>query len=224
MIISAHNIKKSFKSGKTNTLVLNNVNLDVEESKMVAIMGVSGSGKSTLLHILGLLDEPDDGEVLFFGEKVNFSEQYKLAIFRNSYIGFVFQFYSLINELTVLENVLLPTMINGIIQKDYARELLLRVGISEELFDKRSYNLSGGEKQRVAVARALVNKPKLIIADEPTSNIDENNAMLLMTLLRNLQQSLNTTVVISTHSKKIANFCDITYFLSEGVLTNESNI
>ncbi|WP_291492689.1 ABC transporter ATP-binding protein [Desulfurella sp.] len=224
MIISAHNIKKSFKSGKTNTLVLNNVNLDVEESKMVAIMGVSGSGKSTLLHILGLLDEPDDGEVLFFGEKVNFSDKKKLAIFRNSYIGFVFQFYSLINELTVLENVLLPTMINGIIQKDYARELLLRVGISEELFDKRSYNLSGGEKQRVAVARALVNKPKLIIADEPTSNIDENNAMLLMTLLRNLQQSLNTTVVISTHSKKIANFCDITYFLSEGVLTNESNI
>ncbi|PMP68770.1 ABC transporter ATP-binding protein [Desulfurella multipotens] len=224
MIISAHNIKKSFKSGKTNTLVLNNVNLDVEESKMVAIMGVSGSGKSTLLHILGLLDEPDDGEVLFFGEKVIFSDKKKLAIFRNSYIGFVFQFYSLINELTVLENVLLPTMINGIIKKDYARELLLRVGISEELFDKRSYNLSGGEKQRVAVARALVNKPKLIIADEPTSNIDENNAMLLMTLLRNLQQSLNTTVVISTHSKKIANFCDITYFLSEGVLTNENNI
>ncbi|AHF96780.1 ABC transporter ATP-binding protein [Desulfurella acetivorans A63] len=223
-MISAHNIKKSFKSGKTNTLVLNNVNLDVEESKMVAIMGVSGSGKSTLLHILGLLDEPDDGEVLFFGEKVIFSDKKKLAIFRNSYIGFVFQFYSLINELTVLENVLLPTMINGIIKKDYARELLLRVGISEELFDKRSYNLSGGEKQRVAVARALVNKPKLIIADEPTSNIDENNAMLLMTLLRNLQQSLNTTVVISTHSKKIANFCDITYFLSEGVLANENNI
>lgn len=223
MILSACNIKKSFKSGKSQTLVLNNINLVAQEGKMIAIMGVSGSGKSTLLHILGLLDEPDSGDVYLFDDKVNFADKKKLAALRNNYIGFVFQFYSLINELTVLENVLLPVMINGIIRPDYAKELLLRVGINQELFDKRSYNLSGGEKQRVAVARALVNKPKLIIADEPTSNIDENNARLLMTLLRDLQQSFNTTVIISTHSKKIANFCDMTYFLSEGVLTDEDN-
>jgi ABC-type lipoprotein export system ATPase subunit len=223
VIISASNIKKTFKSGKSETLVLNNINLNVAEGKMVAIMGVSGSGKSTLLHILGLLDEPDSGDVYFFGEKINFVNKQKLAILRNTYIGFVFQFYSLINELSVLENVLLPAMINGIIKVDYAKELLLRVGINQELFNKRSYNLSGGEKQRVAIARALINKPKVIIADEPTSNIDENNAMLLMSLLRDLQQSFNTTVIISTHSNKIARFCDTTYFLSEGVLTNEDN-
>jgi ABC-type lipoprotein export system ATPase subunit len=223
VIISASNIKKTFKSGKSETLVLNNINFNVAEGKMVAIMGVSGSGKSTLLHILGLLDEPDSGDVHFFGEKINFINKQKLAILRNTYIGFVFQFYSLINELSVLENVLLPAMINGIIKVDYAKELLLRVGINQELFNKRSYNLSGGEKQRVAIARALINKPKVIIADEPTSNIDENNAMLLMSLLRDLQQSFNTTVIISTHSKKIARFCDTTYFLSEGVLTNEDN-
>ncbi|MGB9755565.1 MAG: ABC transporter ATP-binding protein [Desulfurella sp.] len=203
--------------------VLNNINLVAQEGKMISIMGVSGSGKSTLLHILGLLDEPDSGDVYLFADKVNFTDKKKLAKIRNNYIGFVFQFYSLINELTVLENVLLPMMINGIINQDYAKELLLRVGINQELFNKRSYNLSGGEKQRVAVARALVNKPKLIIADEPTSNIDENNAMLLMSLLRDLQQSFNTTVIISTHSKKIAKFCDITYFLSEGVLIDEDN-
>jgi ABC-type lipoprotein export system ATPase subunit len=223
VILSASNIKKSFKSGKTETLVLNNVNFNVQEGKMVAIMGVSGSGKSTLLHILGLLDEPDSGDVFFFGEKIDFINKQKLAMLRNTYIGFVFQFYSLINELSVLENVLLPTMINGIIKTGYAKELLLRVGISQELFNKRSYNLSGGEKQRVAIARALINKPKVIIADEPTSNIDENNAMLLMSLLRDLQQSFNTTVIISTHSKKMARFCDTIYFLSEGVLTNEDN-
>jgi len=223
VIISASNIKKTFKSGKSETLVLNNINFNVAEGKMVAIMGVSGSGKSTLLHILGLLDEPDSGDVYFFGEKINFINKQKLAILRNTYIGFVFQFYSLINELSVLENVLLPAMINGIIKVDYAKELLLRVGINQELFNKRSYNLSGGEKQRVAIARALINKPKVIIADEPTSNIDENNAMLLMSLLRDLQQSFNTTVIISTHSNKIARFCDTTYFLSEGVLTNEDN-
>lgn len=223
MSISATNIKKTFKSGKSETLVLNNVNLNVEEGKMIAIMGVSGSGKSTLLHILGLLDEPDSGDVYFFGEKIDFLDRKKLAIMRNTYIGFVFQFYSLINELSVLENVLLPSMISGIIKVDYAKELLLRVGINQELFDKRSYNLSGGEKQRVAIARALINNPKVIIADEPTSNIDENNAKLLMTLLRDLQQSFNTTVIISTHSSKIARFCDATYFLSEGVLTNEDN-
>ncbi|MGC8502158.1 ABC transporter ATP-binding protein [Desulfurella sp.] len=203
--------------------VLNNINLVAQEGKMISIMGVSGSGKSTLLHILGLLDEPDSGDVYLFADKVNFTDKKKLAKIRNNYIGFVFQFYSLINELTVLENVLLPMMINGIINQDYAKELLLRVGINQELFNKRSYNLSGGEKQRVAVARALVNKPKLIIADEPTSNIDENNAMLLMSLLRDLQQSFNTTVIISTHSKKIAKFCDIIYFLSEGVLIDEDN-
>jgi len=223
VIISAFNIKKTFKSGKSETLVLNDINFTVAEGKMVAIMGVSGSGKSTLLHILGLLDEPDSGDVYFFGEKINFINKQKLAIFRNTYIGFVFQFYSLINELSVLENVLLPSMINGIINIDYAKELLLRVGIDEGLFNKRSYNLSGGEKQRVAIARALINKPKVIIADEPTSNIDENNAMLLMSLLRDLQQSFNTTVIISTHSNKIASFCDTTYFLSEGVLINEDN-
>ncbi|OSS41599.1 ABC transporter, ATP-binding protein [Desulfurella amilsii] len=223
MILSASNIKKSFKSGKSETLVLNNINFNVEEGQMVAIMGVSGSGKSTLLHILGLLDEPDSGDVYFSGEKINFTDKKNLALLRNANIGFVFQFYSLINELSVLENVLLPTMINGIIKIDYAKELLLRVGINQEFFNKRSYNLSGGEKQRVAIARALINNPKVIITDEPTSNIDENNAKLLMSLLRDLQQSFNTTVVISTHSNKIARFCDTTYFLSEGVLTNEDN-
>ncbi len=223
MILTASDIKKSFKSGKSQTLVLNNVNLSVREGDMVAIMGVSGSGKSTLLHILGLLDEPDAGEVYLFGEKINYADKKKLAFLRNSQIGFVFQFYSLINELSVLENVLLPSMVNGIIRTDYAKELLLRVGIKEELFNKRSYNLSGGEKQRVAIARALVNKPQLIIADEPTSNVDENNARLLMALLSDLQKSFSTTVIISTHSKKIASFCDSVYFLSEGVLTNEDS-
>ncbi len=223
MILIASDIKKTFKSGKNQTLVLNNVNLRVREGEMTAIMGVSGSGKSTLLHILGLLDELDAGEVYLFGEKINYADKKKLAFLRNSHIGFVFQFYSLINELSVLENVLLPSMVNGIIRIDYAKELLLRVGIKEELFNKRSYNLSGGEKQRVAIARALVNKPQLIIADEPTSNVDENNAKLLMALLSDLQKSFSTTVIISTHSKKIASFCDSVHFLSEGVLTNEDS-
>jgi len=223
VILNALNIKKSFTSGKNQTIVLRGINLSIEKAQMVGIMGVSGSGKSTLLHILGLLDEPDWGELYLFGDKIDFNDKRKLAFLRNSHIGFVFQFYSLINELSVLENVLLPAMINGIMRIDYAKELLLRVGIKEELFNKRSYNLSGGEKQRVAIARALINKPQLIIADEPTSNIDENNAKLLMALLSDLQKSFSTTVIISTHSKKIASFCDSVYFLSEGVLTNEDS-
>lgn len=223
MILKALNIEKSFKSGLSKAIVLKGASLDIQEGNMIAIMGVSGSGKSTLLHILGLLDEPDNGEIIFLGNKINFSDKKKLAFLRNTYIGFVFQFYSLINELTVLENVLLPSMINGIIQKDYAKELLLKVGIGEELFYKRSYNLSGGEKQRVAVARALINKPKIVIADEPTSNIDENNANVLMMLLKQLQDFYNTTIILSTHSQKISSFCDVIYFLSKGVLANENN-
>jgi ABC-type lipoprotein export system ATPase subunit len=206
-LIKIENVYKEYKIDSGIFVALDNVSVEISKSEYVAILGPSGSGKSTLMHIIGLLDSPTRGKVLIEGEDIsNFSDD-KLSHLRNEFVGFVFQQFNLINKLTVLENVLLPTMYTrndkgqNFIEK--ANDLLKRFGILEKA---KSYpnKLSGGQQQRVAIARALVNDPQLILADEPTGNLDTKTGNIIMDLLDNLNSKDKITVVLVTHEKDIA--------------------
>ncbi|WP_025270499.1 ABC transporter ATP-binding protein [Hippea sp. KM1] len=218
IIVKASGLKKSFKSGSRTLSVLNNLNIEIEKGEMVAIMGVSGSGKSTLLHILGLLNRPDEGELYFLGNKIPYDDENKLSVIRNRYIGFVFQFYSLIGELTVLQNIMLPSMIGNRPNKERALKLLKLVGLNSDMQDKFPQTLSGGELQRVAIARSLMNEPALIIADEPTANLDKAASIDIVKTMREINHSTSQTFIIATHSDDVARMCDRILFLSGGAL------
>ncbi|AEA34248.1 ABC transporter ATP-binding protein [Hippea maritima] len=218
IILETKSIKKSFVSGQRTITILNGLNIEIRKGEMVAIMGVSGSGKSTLLHILGLLSEPDEGEIYFLDSKITYKNENKLAFIRNRYIGFVFQFYSLIGELNVVQNIMLPSMINNKPDKKKALELLELVGLGTEKKDKYPSTLSGGELQRVAIARALMVSPALVIADEPTANLDKAASIDIVKTMREINHSTNQTFIIATHSEDVANMCDRILFLSGGLL------
>jgi ABC-type lipoprotein export system ATPase subunit len=210
-ILSCKDIYKSYQMGATRLEVLKGINFSVTRGEFVAIRGASGSGKSTLLHILGALDTPDKGDVFFQGKNLdNFSGR-KINEFRNKKIGFVFQFYHLLDELTVLENVLLARMAHSSIvdwlacsdsAKSRARQLLGELGLSDRI-SHRPFQLSGGERQRVAIARALMNKPDIILADEPTGNLDSQTGYDIIEIFEKLH-SADQTVVMVTHDEKIA--------------------
>jgi len=205
-IIELKELYKSYENGPQQVKVLKGINLSIEEGEVVVIMGPSGVGKSTLLHIMGALDLPSSGEVWVAGHNLNHFKNDSLSKFRNQSVGFVFQFHHLLPEFTALENVLIPAMMHEAFSAEkekYARYLLGVVGLSERLEHKPS-ELSGGEQQRVAVARALVNKPKVLLADEPTGNLDKQNSKLLYDLLLGLNKQFNQTLVIVTHSEKMA--------------------
>ena len=220
MILKAENIHKSFKSGDSTINVLNGVSIYVEKSDMVAVMGVSGSGKSTLLHILGLMDKPDSGKISIMGEDVKYEDEEWLAHKRNRNIGFVFQFYSLMSELNVVENVMLPAMIgNNFNAEKKAEELLADVGIARSMFKKKVYRLSGGEMQRVAFARALINAPDIIIADEPTANLDKQSSIGIVELMKQIEEKYSQSFIIATHSQDVAYQCKHILNLSKGMLT-----
>ncbi len=207
LIIEALDIHKSYQRDKAPPVeVLRGITLEIEEGEFVAIMGPSGAGKSTLLHILGLIDRPTQGELLLKGERTHEMEDRDRAALRNRFLGFVFQAHYLLPEFTALENVAIPLIIGGLDPgqaRKKAQGVLNRVGLTPRLHHKPS-ELSGGEQQRVAVARALVNDPALLLADEPTGNLDRETGLQLMDLLLDLHRERGMTVVMVTHDPLLA--------------------
>ncbi len=202
--------------------VLKGVDLEVKKGEIVSIVGPSGSGKSTLLHILGTLDQPNKGEVRINDQAINFYNDKKVAAFRNRHIGFVFQFHHLLPEFTALENVCIPGWMAGRKKKevvDNALDLLKILGL-EQRTENKPNALSGGEQQRVAVARALINKPGIIFADEPTGNLDSANAKELHDLFFELRKSFNQTFLIVTHNEELAQMSDRILHMKDGRIVN----
>jgi lipoprotein-releasing system ATP-binding protein len=200
--------------------VLKGVNISVNKGEIVSIVGSSGAGKSTLLHILGTLDMPDSGEIFINNTAVHLLKGKKLAAFRNSQIGFVFQFHHLLPEFTALENVCIPGWITGRRKKevqDEATKLLQLLGLGERL-DNKPNELSGGEQQRVAVARSLINKPSIVFADEPTGNLDSKNAKELHDLFVQLREKFNQTFLIVTHNEELAQMSDRLLHMKDGLI------
>ena len=200
--------------------VLKGVNISVDKGEIVSIVGSSGAGKSTLLHILGTIDMPDSGEIFINNNAVHLLKGKKLAAFRNSQIGFVFQFHHLLPEFTALENVCIPGWITGRKKKDVldeAMKLLQLLGLGDRL-DKKPNELSGGEQQRVAVARSLINKPSIVFADEPTGNLDSKNAKELHDLFVQLREKFNQTFLIVTHNEELAQMSDRLLHMKDGLI------
>jgi lipoprotein-releasing system ATP-binding protein len=225
-MIKTEEIYKSYKMGATKVKVLKGVNLAVEKGEFVAIIGASGSGKSTLLHILGALDRPDKGVVKFEDRDLNSFSAGELNRFRNKMVGFVFQFYHLLDELSVLENVYLPTMASKSVAgwlacrkqaKERAKELLAQLGLAERA-DHKPYQLSGGERQRVAVGRALMNEPELLLADEPTGNLDSVTGNGILDVLEKLNKA-GQTIIMVTHNEGIAKRAGRIIKLIDGKIT-----
>jgi lipoprotein-releasing system ATP-binding protein len=220
MMLLVNNVTKSFHQRGT---VLNELNLTVNEGDTVSISGPSGSGKTTLLNIIGLLDKPDSGEVIFRGMSILAYDQEKSAIYRNRNIGFVFQDHLLLPYLTIKENILLPLLASKTEEPEYRQKVIESMKIMEitgisELADKYPFQISGGEAQRATLVRALVNKPSLLLADEPTGSLDKKNAGNLGNLLLQMNSDFGITLILATHSQELANKMKIRYTLSEGKL------
>lgn len=219
-MIQLHGITKSFGSLQ----VLRGIDLQVNRGEVVAIVGPSGAGKTTLLQIMGTLDRPDEGEVIIDGENVSRLSATKIAHFRNKNIGFVFQFHQLLPEFTALENVMIPALIGGTSKKEArqrAQELLDFMGLADRAEHKPN-QLSGGEKQRVAVARALVNHPAVVFADEPSGSLDTHNKEELHRLFFDLRDRMSQTFVIVTHDEALASQTDRTIHMLDGYITEPS--
>jgi lipoprotein-releasing system ATP-binding protein len=217
-MITINDLYKTFKIGQHDLTVLNGINLEIRRGELLAIMGASGAGKSTLLHIIGLLDRPTHGTVLFEGQNLFQLSEAAQADFRNKRIGFVFQFHHLLPEFTALENACMPALIQRRSPVDVeidAIALLNEVGLGERLHHKPG-ELSGGEQQRVAVARALMQSPDLVLADEPTGNLDTHTGEAIFALLRDLNKSRGTTFVIVTHNEKLSAQSDRIVYLQDG--------
>lgn len=217
-MITTKNIYKSF--GKVD--VLKGINLEIEKGELVSIVGASGAGKTTLLQILGTLLEPDQGEVVINGTSVFNLKNKALAKFRNQELGFVFQFHQLLPEFTAFENVILPGMVGKQNMKEINRradELFEYLNMSDRKTHKPN-ELSGGEQQRIAVARALINQPSVLFADEPTGNLDSNNTQELFNLLVQLKNEFNQTVVLVTHSEQLAHQSERILRMSDGIIDN----
>ncbi|MFH1749926.1 MAG: ABC transporter ATP-binding protein [bacterium] len=216
-IIELKNIFKAYKLGKMEVPVLFEINLEIKKGEMLAIMGPSGSGKSTLMNIIGLLDRPSSGELILDNNPITLSmSDTKLAKLRNQKIGFVFQTFNLLSKVNALSNVLLPTIYNPkkVNYKERAEHLLKDVGLEKRIHHKPT-ELSGGEKQRVAIARALINDPEIILADEPTGNLDSKSGGAIMDILKNLHKK-GKTVIIITHDAKIAKLCPKNIHIFDG--------
>lgn len=217
--IRVKNLKKTYP-GKVQTLALRGVDLAINVGEFVAIMGKSGSGKSTLLHQLALLDTPTAGELIVNNVDISSLNESEKTIFRLQHLGYVFQEYALIFELTALENVLLPAFaLNGFYQsnKDRAMEMLTQVGLKDRAHH-RPNELSGGEQQRVAIARALINKPKILFADEPTANLDTGSSKEILELFKKLNKEFGQTIVLVTHEPEDRQYIDRIFWLKDGLL------
>ena len=217
-MIRISGLYKTFKIGENNLTVLKGIDLEIRRGELLAIMGASGAGKSTLLHIVGLLDRPTQGTVLFEGQNLFQLSEPAQAEFRNKRIGFVFQFHHLLPEFTALENACMPALIQRRSPADVEADaiaLLNEVGLGERLHHKPG-ELSGGEQQRVAVARALMQRPDLVLADEPTGNLDTHTGEALFALMRDLNKSRGTTFVIVTHNEKLSTQADRIVHMQDG--------
>lgn len=218
-LISAKNISKNFFQGEKELQVLKGIDLNVQQGEALCILGGSGAGKSTLLHILGTLDTPTAGNVYFKGENLFSKNDDDLAKFRNQHLGFIFQFHHLLSEFNALENIMMPARIYGESKQECkarAEDLLEQMGLS----DRASHyptELSGGEKQRIAIARALMQSPDILLADEPTGNLDSANGRVIRDLFLDLQRRLNLTIIVVTHDQKFASSFPKTLHMKDGV-------
>lgn len=214
------NVNKAFELNGKNLHILKNIDISFEKGKFYAIMGRSGAGKTTLINILGLLDDPTSGDYYFNNQNVRNLSANEKAKIRGLEIGFVFQSFYLNNNLTAIENVILPTLINNQLtkqqRKNLAISLLNKLGLSDRVNHKPK-ELSGGEQQRVAIARALINNPKVVIADEPTGNLDSESEKEVFSILKNISEN-GKTVIVVTHNELIKNYCDVLYEINDGVI------
>ncbi len=229
IILKTEGLYKSYRMGAAEVKVLKGVNLSIRKGEFVAIIGASGSGKSTLLHILGALDKPGKGKVRFEGQDLNSVGERYLNRFRNKMVGFVFQFYHLLDELNVLENVFLPAMASKSVlgwlgcrrwARSRAQELLVELGLGDRARHK-PYELSGGERQRVAIGRALMNEPKLLLADEPTGNLDWTTGNGILNIFEKLNKA-GQTIVMVTHDERIASRAGRIITLSDGKIASQT--
>ena len=221
IIMKLEDIDKFYMETGNKLHILKKLNLEVKRGEFVSILGKSGSGKSTLLNIMGLLDKIDGGKIWIDNKEVSSLNEMERNNIKNHFLGFVFQFHYLMSELTALENVMIPALLNNFknkveIEKE-AKELLEIVGLAERIKHKPN-QLSGGEKQRVAIARAMINKPKLILADEPTGNLDEDTGELIFSLFRKINKEHNQSIVVVTHARDLSQVTDRQIYLKRGVL------
>lgn len=221
IIMKLEDIDKFYMETGNKLHILKKLNLEVKRGEFVSILGKSGSGKSTLLNIMGLLDKIDGGKIWIDDKEVSSLNEIERNNIKNHFLGFVFQFHYLMSEFTALENVMIPALLNNFknkkeIEKE-AKELLEIVGLAERMKHKPN-QLSGGEKQRVAIARAMINKPKLILADEPTGNLDEDTGELIFSLFRKINKEHNQSIVVVTHARDLSQVTDRQIYLKRGVL------
>lgn len=223
-MLAVKDLTKHFSQGDITVKAIDKLNFSVDDGTFVSIIGKSGSGKSTLLGLLGALDTPSDGSIEIDGQDIVKLHDHKLISYRNKAIGFVFQNYNLIPNLSAVENVMLPMEFAGVPKKDRqkrALKLLKEVGLSDGKDLRKPGKMSGGEQQRVSIARALANQPSLILADEPTGNLDSENGRMIFDLLHDLTRTENTTVIVVTHDLDIAGKTDKTFMLSDGKLVKK---
>ncbi len=222
IILSTENLKKTYGKGETEVKALNDVTLEVEQGEFVSIVGTSGSGKSTLLHMLGGLDRPTSGTVKVEGKDIFSLKDEELTIFRRRKIGFIFQNYNLVPSLNVYENIVLPVQLDGREpDKKYIDSIIETLGLSGKL-ENLSNNLSGGQQQRVAIARALASKPAIILADEPTGNLDSKTSQDVMGLLKVTSTKFSQTIVMITHNEEIAQLADRIVRIEDGKIVEKA--
>lgn len=221
-LIQCKDVTKVFKMGNTNVNILKGISLNVDAGEFVAIVGESGSGKSTLLNILGGLMACDNGEIIINDNHIEKLTENELALFRRNNLGFIFQTYNLLPQLSALENVEMPLIFSGISKNERrtrAKEMLERVGLADRMAHKPA-ELSGGQQQRVSIARALINNPKVILADEPTGNLDSKTSIEILNLLKELNQTYNMTFLVVTHSQVVYKYADKIVKMEDGIFCN----
>lgn len=219
-IIEARNLCKEYPLPKGILCVFKNLNFELQQGDLVAVMGVSGVGKTTLLNLFGALDRPTGGQILLENEDIFTKTERERAEIRNKKIGFVFQFYHLLPEFTALENICFPLLIKGVDKREAMRrafDRLEEVNLSEKAQVKPS-QLSGGEQQRIAIARALINEPKVLLADEPTGNLDWKTGEKILNIIKDVHKTKDLSSIIVTHNEKVAQFCDKVYIMEDGLM------
>jgi len=225
-LIRVRDLYKTFGTGQKRVEVLSGLNFDIHEQEFLSLVGASGAGKSTLLHILGTLDRPSSGHIYYRGEDIFTWDDKKLARFRNQKVGFVFQLHHLLPEFTALENTMMPALIRGLKKRDAAinaESILIKMGLKERIQHKPG-ELSGGEQQRVAIARALILKPEIILADEPTGNLDSRTGKLIFDLMLKLNQEEKIVVIVVTHNESLATRTPRCIILKDGVKTGDTSL
>tara|TARA_B100000029_G_scaffold125435_2_gene118953 strand:- start:33949 stop:34641 length:693 start_codon:yes stop_codon:yes gene_type:complete len=223
MILKVKDLKKSFKIGKNQVDILKGISFEIIEGEMVAITGPSGAGKSTLLHLLGTLDKPSSGKIILNGRSIENEKDSHLSKIRNEMIGFVFQFHFLLPEFTAVENVMIPILIGGKSRssaREKAEKLLLDLDLKERMYHRPS-ELSGGEQQRVAIARALANEPQIVLADEPTGNLDSSNTNRIYELLKEINSKTRQTFLIVTHNSVLSESMDKKMHIVDGLINDQ---